>query len=475
MTNKNEDNTESELVSILPSLGPFDSSFGILSDCCYGQLILLGYGGVSETYSNHRSTTNDSSGRKHFVKMFFKRRKEPNGIRKGSAMTLSRGANEAPAVKDATRHTVSYSYGKSGTVLVEYLPDSSRDMFQVGRSSEDQIDFTIVDTWLAIGSSNVSSPAGNSARHLRDDVNGQKSISSTISRYACRILADRDRPNKAFIFAAGFNSSKNIFLGEKATKWQKANGEFDGLTTNGVLILHPNLCNKSADHDQIKVFNERLLWREVSVDGDIYNLRETRSSMQKGTLAMNETNELQDGTLIDLCGATLLWRSAEGLRRCPSREALERRLDELNAGKPQCPVNLNTLVVPRRKHPKNSSSSKQPYVYFGCGHVQGKHTWGVNKCGSITTFRCPICMVDSKGVAKLIMGMESVFHLDSDCLKYSFNPCGHVASFRTVSFWSRIPLPHGTSSFFPVCPFCTSLLSAEKPFVRLIFQDNCGE
>lgn len=30
-----------------------------------------------------------------------------------------------------------------------------------------------------------------------------------------------------------------------------------------------------------------------------------------------ETNVLQDGTLIDLCGATLLWRSAEGLGKSP--------------------------------------------------------------------------------------------------------------------------------------------------------------
>lgn len=30
-----------------------------------------------------------------------------------------------------------------------------------------------------------------------------------------------------------------------------------------------------------------------------------------------ETNILQDGTLVDLCGATLLWRSAEGLKNSP--------------------------------------------------------------------------------------------------------------------------------------------------------------
>jgi pellino protein len=36
---------------------------------------------------------------------------------------------------------------------------------------------------------------------------------STISRFACRILISRIPPYKSRIFAAGFDSSKNIFLG----------------------------------------------------------------------------------------------------------------------------------------------------------------------------------------------------------------------------------------------------------------------
>ena len=31
----------------------------------------------------------------------------------------------------------------------------------------------------------------------------------------------------------------------------------------------------------------------------------------------NESNVLQDGSLIDLCGATLLWRTPAGLLRAP--------------------------------------------------------------------------------------------------------------------------------------------------------------
>ena len=36
---------------------------------------------------------------------------------------------------------------------------------------------------------------------------------STISRYACRIVVSRHPPYEARIFAAGFDGSKNIFLG----------------------------------------------------------------------------------------------------------------------------------------------------------------------------------------------------------------------------------------------------------------------
>lgn len=58
-------------------------------------------------------------------------------------------------------------------------------------------------------------------------------------------------------------------------------------------------------------------WREVSVGGGVFSLRESRSAQQKGNVVEDESNILQDGTLIDLCGATLLWRSAESLAKSP--------------------------------------------------------------------------------------------------------------------------------------------------------------
>ena len=46
--------------------------------------------------------------------------------------------------------------------------------------------------------------------------------------------------------------------------------------------------------------------------GGVYSLRETRSIPSKSQRVDSESNILLDGTLIDLCGATLVWRSQSG-------------------------------------------------------------------------------------------------------------------------------------------------------------------
>lgn len=158
-------------------------------------------------------------------------------------------------------------------------------------------------------------------------------------------------------------------------------------------------------------------------------------------------NLLVDGSLIDLCGATLLWRSAEGLAKGPvsfpiitksssklsitfvslvqTVRHLEKMVDELNAGKPQCPVGLNTLVLPRKS--TLPPPDQTPYVYLKCGHVQGHHHWG--KEGEDRT--CPICLKVGP-VAQLSMGLEPAFWVDREPPTYAFNPCGHMASEKTV-------------------------------------------
>lgn len=696
----------------------------------YGEISILGYNGYIPTV--------ERNGRRNRSKFLLCKRPAPNGIKKSRHYVVKQ-PQATKAIKDKDLHSISYTFSRSQTIIVEYRQDENTDMFQIGRSSEDPIDFVVIDT-LNVGADQTADSSSSHHHHhhnhnqpgrhnhnennsnnyqltngdpnpmarfhrLFDKAGGdmlhydasqessnrlhqfhrhlsppiflnypQPNISnlpplmadifrsqessmhqhynaqhghssgvqphqqsstrgivnpasneqhefcssrhnlmckrsnatqSTISRFACRILVDRKAPYTARIYAAGFDSSKNIFLGEKATKWEQ-DDSIDGLTTNGVLLMHPkqgrfyedtnqeleqqhashmklkalelesdnnkpgdksdseqicsshelksrerqdissgsmdisnnnnlnsseqsrrdsSLVNKNSISDNQAVDDEPTellarrsndsnnnngascesqkqkvheissgggVWREVSVDGGIYAIRESRSAAQKGTRIENETNVLQDGTLIDLCGATLLWRSVDGFKASPTKKSLEEKIDMLNASRPQCPVGLNTLVIPRKPilptnqhhrsghkdhhhnhHHNNKDSDKnshQPYVYLKCGHVQGYHDWGtIDKSNQRT---CPICL--SVGtVAKLSMGLEPSFYVDSGPLTHVFNPCGHTASERTVRYWCSIKIPHGTHFFHSICPFCAIPVATNEPAAtRLIFQDD---
>lgn len=396
----------------------------------YGELVILGYNGFLPQGEKGRRRS----------KFVLYRRPVANGVKK-SKHYIVKTPQSTKAILDSTQHSISFTLSRNQAVIVEYCNDDDTDMFQIGRSSESPIDFVVMDTVPGAKQSD------------------SKVTQSTISRFACRILVERVPNYTARVYAAGFDSSRNIFLGEKATKWQQ-NGEIDGLTTNGILIMHPRggtFCG--GFHPGI--------WREISVGGGVYALRESRSAAQKGPKINDESNDLQDGTLIDLCGATLLWRSVEGLSKSPTYKHLEEQIDELNAGRPQCPVGLNTLVIPRKS--TLSTSEKQPYVYLKCGHVQGLHDWGLDI--NTNTRTCPMCL--SVGpVVKLCMGIEPAFYVDCAVPNYAFNPCGHMASEMTVKFWSNVPIPHGTNGFHAACPFCATPLVDYPGYVRLIFQDH---
>lgn len=408
----------------------------------YGELVILGYNGFLPPGDRGRRRS----------KFVLYKRPTPNGVKRSKHYVV-KTPHSSQAILDSKQHSISYTLSRNQAVIVEYTLDEETDMFQIGRSSESPIDFVVMDT-------------------IPGDKSGEsKVLQSTISRFACRILADRSNPRIARIYAAGFDSSRNIFLGEKATKWQEGRGEIDGLTTNGVLIWHPrgSFCGGDA---------KTGLWREVSVGGGIFSLRQTRSAQQKGKVVEDETNVLQDGTLIDLCGATLLWRSAEGLAKSPAKKDLETLVDVLNAGRPQCPVGLNTLVIPRKMTLSMNDSmieKQQPYVYLNCGHVQGHHDWGQEKDSE--SRRCPMCL-EMGPVVKLCMGIEPAFYVDIGPPEhvgpptFAFNPCGHMATEKTVKFWVNVPIPHGTNGFDAVCPFCATPLVGSPGYVRLIFQDN---
>ncbi|XP_069750170.1 E3 ubiquitin-protein ligase pellino homolog 3-like isoform X2 [Narcine bancroftii] len=281
---------------------------------------------------------------------------------------------------------------------------------------------------------------------------GQHSVSYTLSR------------SQSIIVEYSHDCNTDMFQ-ERAAKWRTNDGLMDGLTTNGVLVMHPahGFSEDSAPGT----------WREISVCGKVYALRETRSAQQRGKLVENESNVLQDGSLIDLCGATLLWRTSRGLDLAPTLKQLEALRQEVNAARPQCPVGLSTLAFPSlaERDTAGSVGKQQPWVYAGCGHVHGYHGWGCRKePGAGPDEReCPLCRRVGPYVP-LWMGSEAASYLDAGPPSHAFCPCGHVCSAKTVRYWSRIPLPHGTHAFHAACPFCATWLTGDKGYVKLIYQ-----
>ncbi len=148
-----------------------------------------------------------------------------------------------------------------------------------------------------------------------------------------------------------------------------------------------------------------------------------------------------DGSLVDLCGATLLWRTAEGLSRTPTVKHLEALRQELNAARPQCPVGFNTLAFPSMRR-KDIVDEKQPWVYLNCGHVHGYHNWGnrdAERDGREGREReCPMCRARGPYVP-LWLGCEAGFYLDAAPPTHAFSPCGHVCSEKNSSILESNP------------------------------------
>lgn len=59
----------------------------------------------------------------------------------------------------------------------------------------------------------------------------------------------------------------------------------------------------------------------------------------------------------------------------------------------------------------------------------GRHDWGQEE--STGSRRCPMCL-EVGPVVTLCMGIEPAFYVDSGPPTYAFNPCGHMATEKTV-------------------------------------------
>ncbi|XP_046849104.1 E3 ubiquitin-protein ligase pellino homolog 1-like isoform X2 [Xenia sp. Carnegie-2017] len=399
-------------------------------DILYGQLIVLGFNGRIPFETGDQRLAS---------KFLLKQREFGNAETPVKQQCYESAKNSC----STSVYSVAYVIGEKRTCVVKYKTLADVDMFQIGRSSHVN-DYVMMDIVP-------------NAKTASDCILTR----STISRFACRIYVDRCPPYTARIYASGFDKSKNIALGSKAIKCIQDDGMMDGLTTNGVLILHPNNNSDTSTGPGI--------WREVSVAGNMYSLRKARSDRNAGKRIAGESNVLVDGTLIDLCGTTLLWKSKEGMERMPTMCDIDDARHKLNATRPQCPIGLMTLQFP--SNPYRSSHhdhSKTPYVYLKCGHVHGYHTWNNAQKVEEEQRICPVCRQVGP-YTKLQLGYEAALWVDCKPDYFAFVPCGHVCSQATARFWSQVPLPHGCHAFRAACPFCGTPLQNSNGYVKLIF------
>ncbi|CAF0732598.1 unnamed protein product [Didymodactylos carnosus] len=364
------------------------------------------------------SIPNGDRGRRK-SKFILKERSQANGL-KALGQHLCKNTAEVQELTTANVHSIAYTLSRNQTVVVQYTRDEETDMFQVGRSPESQIDFIVMDT---VPNAKTS-----------DELN---ILQSTISRFACRIVVQRKPPYTAKIYAAGFDSSKNIFLGEKAIKWRNEKNEIDGVTTNGILLMHMDCGKFNSGARPTK-------WKEISVGGRVFDLSE-------GRLKFNYQSAVKYFIFYQ------------------TRRLLEIELEQLNSTKPQCPVGLNTLVI-KTVSPPSNFDGQIPFVYVSCGHVHGNHDWGVKE---ELKRECPLCRTIGSYIP-ITMGIEPSFYIScsDSTTTHCFQPCGHITSESTALHWSKIKVPLGCRGLKSICPFCSTALSEVKPFVKLIFQDS---
>ena len=105
---------------------------------------------------------------------------------------------------------------------------------------------------------------------------------------------------------------------------------------------------------------------------------------------------------------------------------------------------MNTLVI--RNSPMKLLST-HPYVYVLCGHVHGNHRWGIIEDNSNQSRECPLCRTIGP-LIPIIPGMESALYVrgsteNESTTSHVFHPCGHMVSYSTALFWSKVKIPNG--------------------------------
>lgn len=445
----------------------------------YGQLIVLGYTSYRVVTKRSANQLWEPMGRTNSI---FPLSRRPMG--NGQRILTSHDLPE-------TTTTTGSSY--QGHVIVqmdnldkrripfEFTFDRQWDMFQLGRAPAPVNDVVIPGPLYATSGSRTS----------------------TISRFAARILCPRDNsgssPSLPILYAGGFDLAHELELCAKSPKycldcqhWFTTRSSsrqdppddhqthakdctfrhWDGLTKNGIRLWLPS----------------RKRWYEVSVRGQCFEIvvdkkQETKDSTStkqhlfhrpKSPPASDVSSTLEDGSIIDLGGVQLQYQqqqqqhSSTTTIRSSVVTCVASRLESLAL---ECPINFQSLhfLIPGSSspNPEQLAQEQQPHVYPNCGHVVGYHDQLEKER------HCPLCRTRGPLVLLKLLEEDSFTtrvkreeprrtHVIPEVV---LNPCGHAMSETSAVVYTTIMMPCGRS----ICPICARELDHERPFSKLFF------
>jgi hypothetical protein len=209
---------------------------------------------------------------------------------------------------------------------------------------------------------------------------GNIKYGSRIPHFAFRILHSEDTANKAKIFAGGNDENQKLVFRDSC--------QGNSFTSNSVFLKNP----KSG------------LWYEVSCEGNIF----LKTQGGERIPVEEETNHLQDGSLINVGYSTFLWKFRENLNTLPQRAELEDSLS-INLFDSTKSNNDSYIILPRGPEDKGLDI----YACRECGCIQLK-----NISPNDTQCKCKM--------QKMFFDPQLVFFTNMAETYCAFTPCGHV-------------------------------------------------
>ncbi|OQS07867.1 hypothetical protein THRCLA_00145 [Thraustotheca clavata] len=348
---------------------------------------------------------------------------------------------------------VSIPTSNSSSCFIEYVPNLSLDMFQIGRQPSRFNDFSVPGPIYG--------------------------TSGTISRFAARFVCERSAPYRCRLFAGGFDASRMAVVPSSSLKycafcnsWMKTM-DCKCISTSSRPIVYERNRDNNSETDGVPVdaltkngvriwMPEQKVWYEVSVNGFLYAIQDdlTNSSFHRPTSAPAALEALvTHGCIIDLGGVQLQFLSKRSRRKSSiesmSNPSLAVQLESLNI---QCPVQLHPLKF---QNDSDLNDTSTPYVFPACGHVFGfDPRIARGKC-------CPMCRaLGSMVPLKLASTNGAKLHQAEERNRIPdsvFNPCGHAVGSKCAKYYASIRMPNGKS----ICPICAVALDQNLPYTKL--------